>query len=221
MSQTTDSGGDLAPEIDRQILHEVGQVIRALEANGPCTEEELAVLVGAVYWERNRYRRALTFMKSDGLLAQDEAGRSASSAEALEQDQRTDRAGHQPQQQPRAHRPVLVDDQRCQDGDHPERGPDDQQPDLRVEPVGEHRGDHEPGGQVQDRRGGERREHPLLHVAQAHRLAVGRARCAGGHQVLAHGRAVPEGVRDTRDLRGRWVDRHLRRAPWRARALAD
>ena len=74
MSQTTGSEGDLAPEIDRQILHEVGQVIRALEANGPCTEEELAVLVGAVYWERNRYRRALTFMKSDGLLAQDEAG---------------------------------------------------------------------------------------------------------------------------------------------------
>src|SRR5512134_3163381 len=40
MSQTTGSDGELAPEIDRQILHEVGQVIRALEANGPCTEEE-------------------------------------------------------------------------------------------------------------------------------------------------------------------------------------
>ena len=74
MSQSTGSESQAAPDIDRQILHEVGQVIRALEANGPCTEEELAVLVGAVYWERNRYRRALTFMKSDGLLAQDEVG---------------------------------------------------------------------------------------------------------------------------------------------------
>ncbi len=60
--------------LDRRILHEVGQVVRALEANGPCTEEELAVLLGAPYWEHNRYHRVLTFMRSDGLLAQDEAG---------------------------------------------------------------------------------------------------------------------------------------------------
>ena len=67
---------DNAPVVgfDRQVLHEVGQVFRALEANGACTEEELALLVGAPYWERHRFRRVLTFMKSDGLLSQDGAG---------------------------------------------------------------------------------------------------------------------------------------------------
>ncbi len=59
---------------DRYLLHEVGQVVRALEANGPCTEEELAVLVGAAYWERNRFRRVLTFMKSDRLVDQAPSG---------------------------------------------------------------------------------------------------------------------------------------------------
>lgn len=59
---------------DRHTLHEVGQVVRALEANGPCTEEELAVLVGAHYWERNRYHRALEFMVGDGILSRDDRG---------------------------------------------------------------------------------------------------------------------------------------------------
>lgn len=75
MSTPTDPDAPTAPAgLDRQILHEVGQVVRALEANGSCTEEELAVLVGAPYWERNRYRRVLEFMKSDGLVTQDDAG---------------------------------------------------------------------------------------------------------------------------------------------------
>lgn len=59
---------------DRQLLREVGQVVRALEANGRCTEQELAVLVGAPYWERNRYERVLEFMRSDGLIREDENG---------------------------------------------------------------------------------------------------------------------------------------------------
>jgi hypothetical protein len=58
----------------RQLLREVGQVVRALEANGRCTEEELAVLVRAPYWERNRYQRVLEFMRSDGLIREDENG---------------------------------------------------------------------------------------------------------------------------------------------------
>lgn len=74
MSSTTSPGAVTVPTLDRHVLHEVGQVVRALEANGTCTEEELAVLVGAPYWERHRFRRVLTFMKSDGLLAQDGAG---------------------------------------------------------------------------------------------------------------------------------------------------
>ena len=60
--------------MDRHVLHEVGQVIRALEANGPRTEEELAVLVGAPYWERDRFRRALSYMMGDGLVERDRRG---------------------------------------------------------------------------------------------------------------------------------------------------
>jgi hypothetical protein len=60
--------------MDRHVLHEVGQVMRALEANGPRTEEELAVLVGAPYWERNRFRRALSLMLGDGLVERDRGG---------------------------------------------------------------------------------------------------------------------------------------------------
>jgi hypothetical protein len=75
MSSPTDPDTPVAPAgLDRHLLREVGQVVRALEANGRSTEEELAVLVGAPYWERGRYHRVLEFMKSDGLVTQDEAG---------------------------------------------------------------------------------------------------------------------------------------------------
>jgi hypothetical protein len=60
--------------MDRQVLHEVGQVMRALEANGPRTEEELALMVGAPYWERNRFRAALDFARSSGMVQQDPRG---------------------------------------------------------------------------------------------------------------------------------------------------
>jgi hypothetical protein len=73
MTQTTGPEHETSG-FDRYMLHEVGQVVRALEANGPCTEEQLGVLVGAPYWETNRFRRVLTFMKSDRLLAQDASG---------------------------------------------------------------------------------------------------------------------------------------------------
>lgn len=60
--------------MDRHVLHEVGQVMRALEANGPRTEEELAVLVGAAYWERNRFRAALDFARDNGMVQQQSSG---------------------------------------------------------------------------------------------------------------------------------------------------
>lgn len=60
--------------MDRHVLHEVGQVMRALEANGPRTEEELGLLVGAPYWERDRFRRALSLMLGDGLIRRDTGG---------------------------------------------------------------------------------------------------------------------------------------------------
>jgi len=63
-----------AVRMDRHVLHEVGQVMRALEANGPRTEEELAVLVGAAYWERNRFRAALDFARDQGMVLQNASG---------------------------------------------------------------------------------------------------------------------------------------------------
>jgi hypothetical protein len=74
MTMSSPMEPDAPAGLDRHLLREVGQVVRALEANGRCTEEELAVLVGAPYWERNRYHRVLEFMKSDGLVTQDETG---------------------------------------------------------------------------------------------------------------------------------------------------
>ena len=71
---TSPDGSRAEVVMDRHVLHEVGQVMRALEANGPRTEEELAMLVGAPYWERNRFQRALSLMLGDGLVQRDSAG---------------------------------------------------------------------------------------------------------------------------------------------------
>ncbi len=60
--------------LDRHLLHEIGQLARALEANGPRTEEELALLVGAPYWERRRFQHALHLMLDDGMLRRDGSG---------------------------------------------------------------------------------------------------------------------------------------------------
>jgi hypothetical protein len=53
---------------DRQVFHEMGQLVRALEANGPLTKERLAEAVGAAYWEANRFDRALALVVADGLV---------------------------------------------------------------------------------------------------------------------------------------------------------
>ncbi len=52
---------------DRQVFHEMGQLVRALEANGAQSPERLAELVGAAYWEVGRFERALAFVVQDGL----------------------------------------------------------------------------------------------------------------------------------------------------------
>jgi hypothetical protein len=52
---------------DRQTFHEMGQIVRALEANGPLEPQQLAELVGAPYWEHDRFERALAFVVADGL----------------------------------------------------------------------------------------------------------------------------------------------------------
>jgi hypothetical protein len=56
---------------DRQVFHEMGQLVRALEEQGPQRPEELALLVGAPYWEGGRFQRALTFAVADGLVVRD------------------------------------------------------------------------------------------------------------------------------------------------------
>jgi hypothetical protein len=53
---------------DRQVFHEMGQIVRALEHQGPQTPDELETLVGATYWERHRFDRALAFAVADGLV---------------------------------------------------------------------------------------------------------------------------------------------------------
>ena len=53
---------------DRQVFHEMGQIVRALEAQGPQQPDDLARLVGADYWEQSRFDRALAMAVSDGLV---------------------------------------------------------------------------------------------------------------------------------------------------------
>ncbi|MDI6909694.1 hypothetical protein [Nocardioides sp.] len=53
---------------DRQVFHEMGQIVRALEAEGPQPPDVLARIVGATYWERDRFDRALALAVADGLV---------------------------------------------------------------------------------------------------------------------------------------------------------
>ena len=55
---------------DRQVFHEMGQIVRALEQQGPLGLGDLAQLVGAAYWEAGRFDRAMAFAAADGLVVQ-------------------------------------------------------------------------------------------------------------------------------------------------------
>jgi hypothetical protein len=59
---------------DRQVFHEMGQIVRALETNGDLTSDDLRATVGSDYWEQGRYDRALAFAVSDGLIHRTDAG---------------------------------------------------------------------------------------------------------------------------------------------------
>ena len=59
---------------DRQVFHEMGQIVRALEDSGPCAPEQLETLTGARYWETGRFDRALAFAVADGLVVRDTDG---------------------------------------------------------------------------------------------------------------------------------------------------
>ena len=64
---------------DRQVFHEMGQIVRALEHQGPQNDEDLATLVGASYWERDRFERALALAVADGLVYRTDEGTFAAS----------------------------------------------------------------------------------------------------------------------------------------------
>ena len=53
---------------DRHVFHEMGQIVRALEATGPVTPERLAEVVGAAFWEQRRFDKALALCLADGLV---------------------------------------------------------------------------------------------------------------------------------------------------------
>ncbi|KRF11367.1 hypothetical protein ASG90_16560 [Nocardioides sp. Soil797] len=53
---------------DRGIAHEERQIVKALRANGPQSSDDLGTLVGAAYWEKNRFERALAFAVADGFV---------------------------------------------------------------------------------------------------------------------------------------------------------
>lgn len=53
---------------DRQVFHEMGQLVRALEHRGPLAPQDLEEAVGGHYWEGHRFERALAFAVADGLI---------------------------------------------------------------------------------------------------------------------------------------------------------
>ena len=59
---------------DRQTFHEMGQIVRALEATGPQTPDELRQIVGATYWEAERFERAVNMAVTDGLVSRESDG---------------------------------------------------------------------------------------------------------------------------------------------------
>ena len=58
---------------DRQVFHEMGQIVRAIEANH-AVPESLHQLLGAAYWEQARFDRALALAAADGLVTRDPEG---------------------------------------------------------------------------------------------------------------------------------------------------
>ena len=60
---------------DRQVNHEITQIVRALHHQGPQDVEALRALVGADYWDADRFDLPLALSVSDGLVVRDREGR--------------------------------------------------------------------------------------------------------------------------------------------------
>jgi len=52
----------------------MGQIVRALEIEGPQAPDRLAEIVGARFWEQDRFERALAIAASDGLVVKTAEG---------------------------------------------------------------------------------------------------------------------------------------------------
>lgn len=59
---------------DRQVNHEITQIVRALNHRGAQTPDHLRELVGADYWDADRFDRALALSVSDGLVVRNGEG---------------------------------------------------------------------------------------------------------------------------------------------------
>ena len=53
---------------DRQVNHEITQMVRALNTHGAQDVESLRGLVGADFWDADRFDRALALALADGLV---------------------------------------------------------------------------------------------------------------------------------------------------------
>jgi hypothetical protein len=60
---------------DRQVVHEMTQIVRALTTNGPQEPSDLAAKVGADYWDEHRFDRALALVVADGRVVRLSDGR--------------------------------------------------------------------------------------------------------------------------------------------------
>jgi hypothetical protein len=60
---------------DRQVNHEISQIVRALNTQGAQQQTELRGLVGADFWDADRFDRALALAVADGLVVRDSEGR--------------------------------------------------------------------------------------------------------------------------------------------------
>ncbi len=52
----------------RRRQREAEQVVRALQAEGPATPDELSRRVGAAYWDEQRFDQVLTWALAKGLI---------------------------------------------------------------------------------------------------------------------------------------------------------
>lgn len=59
---------------DKRVNHEITQIVRALHERGGQDVESLRTLVGADYWDADRFDRALALGVADGLVVRDAEG---------------------------------------------------------------------------------------------------------------------------------------------------